>query len=93
MEADDATSPCRPRNLSSEWEEKRKGPDLLVWTPEFPSPETSRSQKPIEEGSEGVPAVPVSFGTDMTDSLTEPASLKYNYKSRRRRFSLRWMLF
>eukprot|EP00965_Chrysotila_dentata_P049665 1646782-Pleurochrysis_carterae.AAC.1 len=38
MEADDASSPCRPRNLLSEWEKERRGPDLLVRTPEPPSP-------------------------------------------------------
>eukprot|EP00965_Chrysotila_dentata_P108267 3575859-Pleurochrysis_carterae.AAC.1 len=54
VEADDVLSPCRPQNLSSEWEEERRGPDLLVRTPESPRSETSRSQVPIEEGSKGV---------------------------------------
>eukprot|EP00965_Chrysotila_dentata_P196579 6177668-Pleurochrysis_carterae.AAC.1 len=53
IEADDAQSFCHPQNLSSEWEEERRSPDLLVLTPEFPSPETSRSSKSIEEGSGG----------------------------------------
>eukprot|EP00965_Chrysotila_dentata_P089950 2969192-Pleurochrysis_carterae.AAC.3 len=74
MEADDAPSPRRPGNLSSEWEEERMGSDLLVRTAELPSPETSRSQSPIEEGSEGVPAVPLSFGMDTADTPTESPS-------------------
>eukprot|EP00965_Chrysotila_dentata_P010532 343033-Pleurochrysis_carterae.AAC.2 len=73
MEADDAPSPCRPRNLSSEWEQERKGPDLLVRSPKSSSPKTSRPS-PIEEDSQGVPAVPVSFGTDTADILTESTS-------------------
>eukprot|EP00965_Chrysotila_dentata_P034456 1146601-Pleurochrysis_carterae.AAC.2 len=55
-EADDVFSPRRPRNLSSDWEEERRGPELLVRTSESARPETSRSQVPIEEGSEAVSA-------------------------------------
>eukprot|EP00965_Chrysotila_dentata_P216294 6189289-Pleurochrysis_carterae.AAC.5 len=55
-------------------DEERRGPDLLVRTLNFPSPETCRSHEPIEEGSEGLPAMPVSFGTNMTDVSPEPAS-------------------
>eukprot|EP00965_Chrysotila_dentata_P036951 1229283-Pleurochrysis_carterae.AAC.1 len=69
--ANDAVSPCRPRNLSSDWEEERRGPDLLVRTSKFPSPGTSRPQEPIEEGSDGVSAVPVPFDTDTADAPTE----------------------
>eukprot|EP00965_Chrysotila_dentata_P016469 545367-Pleurochrysis_carterae.AAC.1 len=72
--ADDACSLCRPRNLSSKWKEERRGPDLVVRTSELPSPETSRPQDPIEEGSEGVSAVPVPFGTDTADVPTESPS-------------------
>eukprot|EP00965_Chrysotila_dentata_P206105 6183362-Pleurochrysis_carterae.AAC.1 len=72
MEVDDAPSPCRPRNLATQWEEDRKGPDLMVRTRKDPSPETNKIIEPIEEGSEGVPALPVSFVTDSTDVPTEP---------------------
>eukprot|EP00965_Chrysotila_dentata_P263452 6214833-Pleurochrysis_carterae.AAC.7 len=33
---DDVFSPCRPLNLSSDWEKARRGPDHLVWTSESP---------------------------------------------------------
>eukprot|EP00965_Chrysotila_dentata_P003428 111572-Pleurochrysis_carterae.AAC.1 len=51
-----------------------KGPGPSVRTSEFPSPETSRPQDPTEEGSEGVSAVPVPFGTDTADVPTESPS-------------------
>eukprot|EP00965_Chrysotila_dentata_P070719 2338134-Pleurochrysis_carterae.AAC.1 len=72
--ADNVFFPCRPRHLSSNWEEERRGPDLLVRTSQFPSPGTSRPREPIEEGSEGASAVPVLFGTDTADAPTESPS-------------------
>eukprot|EP00965_Chrysotila_dentata_P113720 3759646-Pleurochrysis_carterae.AAC.1 len=57
-EADDVSSLRRPRNLSPDGEEERRGSDLLVRTSEFPSPEARSSHPPIEEGPEGVSAVP-----------------------------------
>eukprot|EP00965_Chrysotila_dentata_P137615 4552419-Pleurochrysis_carterae.AAC.1 len=74
IKADDVLSSCRPQNLSSEGEEERRGPDLLVRNPESPRPETSRSQAPIEEGSEGVSAGPVPSGTDTADAPTKLSS-------------------
>eukprot|EP00965_Chrysotila_dentata_P189847 6173546-Pleurochrysis_carterae.AAC.1 len=74
IEADDVLSSCRPQNSSSEWEEERRGPDLLIRTPKSPRPETSRSQVPIEEGSEGVSAVPVLSGMDTADTPTKLSS-------------------
>eukprot|EP00965_Chrysotila_dentata_P232503 6199004-Pleurochrysis_carterae.AAC.1 len=78
-EADVVFSPCRPRHLSSEWEHERRGPDLLVRTSEFPIPWTYRPQVPIEEGSEGVSAVPVPFGTDCTRLTPPPSHPLMNY--------------
>eukprot|EP00965_Chrysotila_dentata_P249640 6208995-Pleurochrysis_carterae.AAC.2 len=77
MEADNAPSPCRPRKLSSEYVGGgAKGPaPYLVRAPESSRPETSRSP-PIEEGSDGVSAVPVSFCTDTADILTESPSFE-----------------
>eukprot|EP00965_Chrysotila_dentata_P167985 5546989-Pleurochrysis_carterae.AAC.1 len=73
-EADDVSSPRRPRNLSPGWEEERRGPDLRVRTSEFPSPGEIGSQVPIEEGSEGVSAVPVPSGIDTADAPTKLSS-------------------
>eukprot|EP00965_Chrysotila_dentata_P239873 6203360-Pleurochrysis_carterae.AAC.1 len=70
-EADDVFSPCRPQNLSPDWEEEQRRPDLLVRTSEFPSPGASRPHPPIEEGPEGVSAVPVPFGTNTADASAE----------------------
>ena len=46
----------------------------MVRTSEFPSPGAIESQVQIEEGPEGVSAVPVPFGTDTADATSESSS-------------------